>query len=88
VTAGSLVAEREKSHGDFRHTAALAQRIKVVYRDSRNWDQLTHVQREVLDAVATKVARILSGDPGFPDHFDDIAGYVHLALQSMDRGNG
>jgi hypothetical protein len=36
-------------------------------------------QREALDYIAGKLARILSGQPGYADHWDDIAGYAKLA---------
>jgi hypothetical protein len=44
-------------------------------------------QQEALDGIATKVARILSGNPNCADHFADIAGYIALATLAMDSGN-
>jgi hypothetical protein len=28
--------------------------------------------------IAVKISRILTGDAGEPDHWDDIQGYAHL----------
>jgi hypothetical protein len=37
------------------------------------------VQREALDQIAVKLARILSGDPTCADDWRDLAGYAWLA---------
>jgi hypothetical protein len=87
-SATPLIFERAKTHGDFGATAEIAQAIKSVYRTGRNWDRLNDEQREALDAIATKTARILSGKPDCADHWQDCAGYVSLALLSMDGSNG
>lgn len=42
---------------------------------------LTDVQRESIDLIATKLARICCGDPNHRDHWDDIAGYATLVSQ-------
>lgn len=39
---------------------------------------MTATQMEALDLMATKQSRIVSGDPTFADHWDDIAGYARL----------
>ena len=80
--ADALLLERGKTHGDFRTTADNIQRIKNVMRDTGGWARLDQVQRECLDCIAIKVGRILSGDAGAADHWDDIAGYARLATTS------
>jgi hypothetical protein len=77
-----ILQEREKAHGDFERTAAVAQELKYVIR--RYKSNLSPQQREVMDQIASKMARILSGDPNEPDHWDDIAGYARLG--KGDRG--
>lgn len=78
--ARALLAERQQTHGDFRSTAWVAQTLRDVFRHELGWERLSIVQREVLDAIAGKLARILSGDANFPDHWVDIQGYAELAL--------
>ncbi len=75
-----LLNERETAHGDWRHTAALAQGIKDNWRNCRS---LSESQREALDMIATKIARILSGNADEPDHWRDIAGYATLAAEHL-----
>ena len=65
-----VLAEREATHGNFAATALIAQRFKDVSKNTPNWSgNLTDVQRETLEAIFTKIARILSGDPNHPDHW-------------------
>jgi hypothetical protein len=79
-----LLAEREHTHGNFDATALIAQRFKDVARNTPNWgSRLTDVQREALEGVFTKVARILSGDPNHKDHWSDVAGGAHLVEERL-----
>lgn len=75
----ALLAERGKTHGRFEDNARVAQDLKVVFRAQEGWGNLSLVHREALDMFAGKVSRILSGQGGFADHWDDIAGYAKLA---------
>ncbi|MDP3554831.1 hypothetical protein [Methylocystis sp.] len=70
-----IVAKREKTHGDFASTAVVAQALKNALRAGPSWHRLSDVQREALDGRAVKLARIVCGDPNFPDHWDDDDGY-------------
>lgn len=81
------IAERAKLHGDFSHTSACAQRIKEDMRAwSPNWETLKPYQREALDQIAQKVARIMTGDPDEPDHWRDIAGYATMVEIRLGEG--
>ena len=80
--AGTLLAERQKTHGDYDENARIAQATKDLWRSGRNWSALTPRQRESLELIATKVGRILAGDPDCPDHYRDIAGYAVLATEA------
>ena len=79
-----LLAEREHTHGNFSATALIAQRFKDVSKSTPNWNgNLTDVQRESLEAIFTKIARILSGDPNHPDHWRDVEGQAHLVTEQL-----
>jgi len=82
-----LLAEREHTHGSYRLNADMAQSIKNAYRKSPTWDKLTTRQRESLDFIASKIGRILSGNPDHIDHWDDIAGYANLILEELREKN-
>ena len=77
-TIEKILAEREKTHGDFRTHAAITDAIKYHMHNSSKWSYLSPMQREALDMTAHKIGRILAGDPGHKDHWDDIAGYAKL----------
>lgn len=79
----SILAERGRTHGDYRDHAAVTQAIKDIYRGHQGWARLTACQRETLDMHAHKVGRILAGDPSHQDHWDDIAGYARLVSQEI-----
>ena len=86
IAAGRLtvLAEREHTHGNFAATSMIAQRFKDVSKNTPNWSgNLTDVQRETLEAIFTKIARILSGDPNHPDHWRDIEGQARLASEQL-----
>ena len=76
--------ERDNSHGHFADTASIAQSIKWVFRNEQKWRTLNHIQMESLDLIATKCARILSGDPDLTEHWYDINGYSELARQDAE----
>lgn len=79
-----LLAEREKTHGDYELTASVAQKLKAMFRNSPSYPAMNDRQCESLDLIAVKLARIMCGDPHEPDHFRDIAGYALLAIKEHD----
>jgi hypothetical protein len=73
-----LLSEREKQHGDYKDVSRISQSLKEVFRSGPNWEKLPDMQKESLELIASKIARILSGDSGVRDHWDDIGGYAGL----------
>lgn len=73
-----ILDEREKTHGDFHRVAGTAQELKDVMRRGKNWKTLDDTERETLEMIASKVGRIMSGNPHEIDHWRDIAGYATL----------
>lgn len=73
-----LSNKREKTHGVYRENANMSQSIKDTLRSGKNWESLSDTQKEALEMIAVKLARLLSGDANFRDHWDDIAGYAQL----------
>ena len=77
-TIGDTLKERGSTHGDFTDHSKIAQGLKrVAYSGVKN-ELLTDIQREALDMILHKVARIVSGNPDHKDHWHDIAGYAKL----------
>lgn len=73
-----ILDEREKTHGDYYQVSMMAQELKDAMRRGKNWRTLDDTQRETLELIASKIGRILSGNPHEVDHWRDIAGYATL----------
>ena len=80
-----ILEERGKSHGDFENNSLISQRMKFAARDGKSFGELYPFEREALDMIVHKIARIVSGDPHFNDHWDDIAGYATLASKTITK---
>ena len=63
-----ILAERQKTHGDFYDVAMVAQELKDVLRRGKNWKMLDDAQ--------------LSGNPHEVDHYRDGAGYFQLIVNA------
>lgn len=83
----TLLAERGKTHGDFRNHAQITQLLKYTFYDDCIGGPIkfSSVQREAVDMILHKLGRIAAGDPNFKDHWDDIAGYARLVSQDLGR---
>lgn len=77
-----VLNEREKTHGDFNRVATASQGVKAWLTQGPRYAELTQAQKEALDMIASKLARIVCGNPDEPDHWRDIAGYATL----VERG--
>lgn len=71
-----LLSSRGSTHGDYKTMANTVQATKNVWRCGTNWDRLHSGQKEALELIATKIGRILTGDPGHEDHWKDLSGYA------------
>lgn len=81
----SLLSERNTTHGDFEANARVSQQIKVIICSNRHILSLSPIQQECLDMIALKISRIVTGNPNFKDHWDDIAGYATLAARECGK---
>ena len=79
-----VLEEREKTHGSFKNVSFTAQSIKEIIAESAA-GSLSPQQHEALDLIATKIARIVSGNPDELDHWLDIEGYARIARESIDK---
>lgn len=80
-----ILNEREKTHGPYENVAITAQHIKVAMRAGIKYEEIDPVLMESLDMIATKIARIVNGDPNVKDHWDDIAGYALLISRELNK---
>jgi hypothetical protein len=83
-----VLQERGERYGDYKSTAFISQTLKNTMRECRSWDRMTSAQREGLEMIQHKIARILHGDPKYMDSWVDIVGYATLIVESMEDKNG
>jgi hypothetical protein len=82
----TTIPNRDEQHGGLGPVGVIAQHLKAAMRAGANWHRLTPGEREVLDMIAHKIARILSGsNPSDPEHWSDVAGYTHAAMRLRER---
>lgn len=77
--------EREKDYGTFSDQAFIAQNIKYAFKNESNWDDFNDVQRESLDMLASKLARVLNGNINHYDSWYDMLGYLQLVVNSLHK---
>ena len=75
----TTLSQRQNTHGDFKQGAVISQGLCETLRLGCNWHTLSAAQREALEMMAHKMARIVSGNADFADHWHDIGGYARLA---------
>ena len=83
-TVERILVERKKQLGEYKDVSRISQSLKEVFKTGPNWDKLPDAHKESFEMFATKIARILSGDSGVRDHWEDIAGY---AVLGADHGS-
>ncbi len=78
--------ERGCRYGKFADHAMIAQMLKQYMHNTQNWFDLSYDQKEALDMIQHKIARILNGDPNYADSWHDIAGYASLIDKRLTDG--
>lgn len=80
------IQERSKTHGPFPDVCKVAQNLKSEMQDAAGWSALAPHQKEGLEMIQHKIARILNGNANEPDHWHDIAGYATLNHNLLTKG--
>lgn len=81
----AILNQRATTYGAFKDVAQVAQEMKNAIRMCNN-SELEDDQIEALDMIASKIARIVNGDPNHTDSWVDIAGYAQLVADRL-QGN-
>lgn len=80
----ATLAERQNQYGDFSKVAGVSQHLQsVILAAGADFDD---VQREAIQMICSKLARLACGDASHVDSWHDIAGYATLVVK--DLGNG
>lgn len=86
MTISQVLDQREKLYGRFPTVAAVSQEISESMQIADGWNRLPPYQREALELIANKIARIVSsGNATYEDSWVDISGYAELVLREMRR---
>lgn len=80
-----ILANRGTRYGAFADHAQISMDLKRVIRASRSWANMTDYQKEGLDMILHKVARIVNGDPDYDDSWVDICGYAQLVVDELRK---
>ena len=80
-----MLKGREGRYGSFEGHAKIAQGLKAVMHERSGWDKLADDQREALEMVQHKIARILNGDPNYIDNWIDLVGYSQLVVNRLEK---
>ena len=72
--------DRAKLYSDipYGERARISQALKAVFRSALGWDRLSAAEKEAMEMIAHKQARILGGANLNTDNWHDVAGYAHL----------
>jgi len=75
---------RETNYGPYADNAKVAQTIKKAMQTGRNWESLPDYMKESLELMATKIGRILNGNPHHKDTWHDVGGYSKLVEDELE----
>lgn len=79
-----ILNEREKTYGDYGAVSFASQDLKAAI-STHSIGALNAHQRESLDMICNKIARIICGDPEYKDSWADIAGYATLSADRCSK---
>lgn len=75
--------DREAEYGDFAEQGTMSQALLELFKMYANWEELNGFQREALQMIFHKLARIGCGNPHNQDTWHDIAGYALLVEERI-----
>lgn len=81
----AILKERGARYGSFFDHAEKSQSLKRQLQiHSKKWADLSPDQKEALEMICHKIARIINGDPNWSDSWRDIAGYAELVAKRLE----
>ncbi len=71
TTLNEILAERGRDYGSFCEVVAVS-------------EHMNNSQREAMEMICSKIARLACGDPDHIDSWRDVAGYATLMVLELD----
>lgn len=85
-TVKATIEARHQEYGDYSTQSRIAQQIKcIIFHNTELCRKMSPCQRESLEMIATKISRIVAGNPHNPDSWHDIAGYAQLIADFLTK---
>ena len=78
-----VLQQRGDRYGSYPTHALISQDLKATMQKYSGYERLSVDQKESLEMIAHKIARILNGDPNYDDSWVDIAGYATLIAKRL-----
>lgn len=75
-----ILKARGEKYGTIKDNAHVAQEIMYALDRTNCLQKLSDVQMYAITMIATKLSRIVNGDPDYLDSWNDIAGYSTLVV--------
>ena len=85
TNVNEMLAGREARYGTFDGHAKISQALKRAMHQAPRWALLADDQKESLEMVQHKIARILNGDPDYLDNWVDLVGYSQLVVNRLEK---
>lgn len=83
IDVNEILTERQSQYGSFENVALYTELVNKVL--SNNMEQRTDAMNMAIYMIASKLARIASGDPTHKDSWLDIAGYAQLVVNTLEE---
>lgn len=77
-----ILDERQNQYGSFENVALYTEVVNKVL--SNNTENRTDAMNMAIYMIASKLARIASGNPNHKDSWVDIAGYAQLIVNILE----
>ncbi len=84
---GEMLYQRQNRYGEYPKHAELAQALKTAchrHDNGAKWATMSAYQREAMDMICHKMARVMNGDPNYLDNWVDLAGYANLVVNELE----
>lgn len=79
-----ILSVRGNLYGDFTDQSVLSQALKCMAMPRSTTMEWEAYQKEGMEMILHKIARICNGDPNYADSWRDIAGYATLVADRLE----
>lgn len=83
-----LLNKRGENYGKFSGQASISQGLKDAAKNGVQYDSLKPFQKESVEMILHKIARIVNGNPNYIDSWRDIIGYAQLVVDELNQTEG